>query len=141
MRKSLLALGLTIAVSAPAYAHHSFAMFDNTKTVTWSGTVAEFDWTNPHTHIIVIIPPTEKVTSLVGKWDIEGASPNIMSRQGWTKSSFKVGDKITIVGHPLRDGAHGGSLYYAIDKDGKRLYHDINRGGGPGGGSEAPPAG
>jgi hypothetical protein len=133
VRFRLLAMGVTAAtvLSAQALAHHSFAMFDQAKTVTWVGTVKEFKWTNPHTHLTVVVPATAKDKSLVGTWDIEGASPNIMSRQGWNKALYKPGDKITIVGHPMRDGSKGGSLYYAIAPDGRRLYHDVNRSGGP----------
>lgn len=133
IRSLFLALALLAGAAAPALAHHSFAMFDAEKFVTWKGTVVKFDWTNPHTHIIIDVPKGGADPSLAGKWDIEGASPNIMARQGWKKLSFKAGDPITIVGHPLRSGAHGGSLYYAIGKDGKRMYHDVNRTGGPAG--------
>jgi hypothetical protein len=128
----LIGVGALLAAAPAAYAHHSFAMFDRNKMVTWTGTVEEYNWTNPHSHIIVNVTG-DKDPSLNGKWDIEGASPNIMLRQGWTKNSFKPGDKITIVGHPLKDGYKGGSLYYALDKDGKKLYHDVNRNGGPAG--------
>jgi hypothetical protein len=129
----LAAATLSLACAAPAHAHHSFAMFDRNKTVTWEGVVEQYNWTNPHSHIIVVVPADAKDPSLAGRWDIEGASPNIMMRQGWTKNSFRPGDKITIVGHPLKDGGKGGSLYYALDKTGKKLYHDVNRSGGPAG--------
>ncbi len=132
---SILATAAGLALlSAPAMAHHSFAMFDSAKTVTWVGTVTEFKWTNPHTHITVVVPANAADKSLVGTWDIEGASPNIMSRQGWSKASFKAGDRITIVGHPMRDHSKGGSLYYAIAPNGQKLYHDVSRDGGPAGG-------
>jgi hypothetical protein len=133
LRTGLLLAAGALACAAPAYAHHSFAMFDRNRMVTWEGVVVEYNWTNPHSHIIVDVPASSKDPALAGKWDIEGASPNIMMRQGWTKNSFKPGDKITIVGHPLKDGGKGGSLYYALDKTGKKLYHDVNRSGGPAG--------
>lgn len=134
MRRKVIALMAALAAAGlaeSASAHHSFAMFDGTKMVTWSGTVVDYKWSNPHTHITVAIPPSSPDKALVGNWDIEGASPNIMLRQGWTKNTFKPGDKITIVGHPLKDGTKGGSLYYAIAPNGQRLYHDVNRTGGP----------
>jgi hypothetical protein len=133
LRTGLLLAAGALACAAPAYAHHSFAMFDRNKMVTWEGVVEQYEWTNPHSHITVVVPVGGKDPSLAGRWDIEGASPNIMMRQGWTKNSFKPGDKITIVGHPLKDGGKGGSLYYALDKTGKKLYHDVNRNGGPAG--------
>jgi hypothetical protein len=100
---------------------------------TWTGTVEKFDWSNPHVHLTVVVPTDAADPNTVGRWDIEGASPNIMTRQGWNRNSFKPGDRITIVGHPLKDGNKGGSLYYAVDKTGKKLYHDVNRQGGPAG--------
>jgi hypothetical protein len=63
----------------------------------------------------------------VGTWDVEGGSINIMSRQGWTRASYKIGDPIRLVGHPMKDGSKGISLFYAIRPDGSRLYHDIAR--------------
>lgn len=120
-----------IAAISPAAAHHSFAMFDATKEVAWTGTVKEWQWTNPHSHIIIDVPPSAQDKSTVGTWDIEAGSPNIMSRQGWSKTSIKVGDKITLVGHPMRDGSKGGSLFYALLANGKKLFQDVDRKGGP----------
>jgi hypothetical protein len=119
-----------LVVSMPAIAHHSFAMFDTTKTVTLQGTVGAFDWANPHMHIRVLVPKGDP--SLEGEWDVEGASTNISAREGWTRSTFASGDKITVTIHPLRDGNKGGSLMYALAPDGRKLYHDINRQGGGG---------
>ena len=63
----------------------------------------------------------------MGTWDVEGGSINIMSRQGWTRASYKAGDPVRLVGHPMKDGSKGISLFYAIKPDGTRLYHDIAR--------------
>lgn len=122
-------IGLATAALAvgTAQAHHSFSMFDLNKRVTWVGTVKEYSWRNPHTRILIDVPKTSKDPTQAGTWDIEGASIAIMSRQGWNKSSLRPGDKITIVGHPLRNGEKGASLFYAIDKSGRRLYHDTAR--------------
>ena len=116
----------------PALAHHSFAMFDKGRTMTIVGTVARYEWTNPHMRIGVMVADN-KAGIAAGEWDVEGASINISAREGWTRNSFKPGDKITVEVHPLRDGTKGASLMYAITPDGKKLYHDINRsaGGGP----------
>jgi len=135
LRLNIVALGavMAAAAAAPALAHHSFAMFDQAKMYTWTGTLEEFNWTNPHVHLTVKVPADAADPATVGRWDIEGASPNIMARQGWTRNTFKVGDQVTIVGHPLKDGGKGGSLYYAVDKNGKKLFHDVNRKGGPAG--------
>ena len=120
---------LAVLASLPLFAHHSFAMFELTKNVTYTGTVVEYRWQNPHTHIIVKVDPGAADASTVGTWDIEGGSTNIMARQGWTKATYKPGDPITIVGHPLKDGSKGASLYYAVLPDGTKLYHDIARPG------------
>jgi len=134
MRKATLALcaigGLAVA-AVPALAHHSFAMFDSSKMYVWEGVVVEYKWMNPHSHIILEVPPGAKDPATVGTWDMEGAATNIMARQGWSRSTYKPGDPIVVVGQPMRDGSKAGSLYYAL-KDGKRLYHDVNRNGGPG---------
>ena len=113
---------------AAALAHHSFAMFDMDKDVTYKGVVVEYKWINPHTHITVDIKPGQGVDpATVGTWDVEGGSTNIMGRQGWTRATLKAGAPITLVGHPMKDGSKGISLFYAIMPDGKRLYHDIAR--------------
>lgn len=117
--------------TASVQGHHSFAMFDQTKTLTVVGTVIRFEWINPHMHIHVLVPAGAEGVE-AGEWDVEGASTNISAREGWTRSTFSPGDKITVMVHPLHDGSRGGALTYAIAPDGRRLYHDINRAGGGG---------
>ena len=122
------ALTAIAAVGGPVFAHHSVSMFEMEKDVTYKGVVTEYKWINPHVHITIDIKPGQGVDpSTVGTWDIEGGSTNIMGRQGWTRATFKVGDTMTLVGHPMKDGSKGISLFYAIMPDGKRLYHDIAR--------------
>src|SRR5690348_7848043 len=94
--KILMFCALICLVAFPALAHHSFAMFDLTKNVTYIGTVVEYRWENPHTHIIVKVPEGAADPSTVGTWDVEGGSVNIMGRQGWSKITFKAGDPITL---------------------------------------------
>jgi hypothetical protein len=112
-------------VATPGFAHHSFAMFDNTKELTLQGTVKDYQWQNPHSHITVVV--TEGDPSMRGTWEVEAASINILARQGWTRDSYKVGDKITAVGHPLKSGEKGVSLFYVIRADGSRMYQDVSR--------------
>src|SRR5215470_10061857 len=123
----LSGLLLSIVVATPVVAHHSFSMFDMDKDVAYKGTVVEYRWVNPHVHMILQVDSDSGDPSTVGTWDIEGASTNIMARQGWTKAMFKAGDRITVVGHPLKDGSKGASMFYVILPDGKRLYQDIAR--------------
>ena len=126
-----LIAGACLALAAgAATAHHSFGMFDMNKEVTLEGAaVVEYRWKNPHTHIVITVPDDAKDPATAGTWDIESASIAIMTRQGWNKSSFKAGDKITVIIHPLRSGEKGGALVYAIDKSGRKLYHDTERKG------------
>jgi hypothetical protein len=125
-----LALAVAAGTTASVSAHHSFAMFDMEKNVTYVGTVTAWNWQNPHTHFTVLVKPGPNVApETVGTWDVEGGSVNIMTRQGWTRVTYKPGDPITVVGHPMRDGSKGVSLFYVIRPDGSRLYHDIARPG------------
>jgi hypothetical protein len=101
---ALAATGLGLA-ALPATAHHSFAMFDQRKVMTLEGTVAEFQWTNPHSFIEMDVP---QAGGAAQRWSIELNSPNNLKRQGWTRTALKSGDKITLRMAPLRDGRHGG---------------------------------
>ena len=100
----------------PALSHHSFAMFDSAKEVTLEGTVREFQWTNPHSWLQVTVPRGGASV----EYSIELGSPNSMSRRGWRRTTFKPGDKVTLVMNPMRDGSPGGALVYAIDAQGTR---------------------
>ena len=113
--KAALAMGMgTVALvtASAAWAHHSFAMFDNQKNVTLEGTVKEFQWTNPHSWVQLMVK--DPATGKEVEWSIEGGSPNGLARQGWKRTSLKAGDKATIVIHPLKDGSAGGSLVSAV---------------------------
>ncbi len=113
---ALLATGLLAAL--PSAAHHSFAIFARDKQVTLSGTVKEFQWTNPHVFVQLVVKNAEGADE---EWSIEGASPNMLFRSGWTNQSFKPGDKVTMVVNPLRDGKHGANFVFAQLPDGKTL--------------------
>ena len=112
------AILLTMFAGAGLSAHHSFAPFDMGAEKTISGTVKQFDWTNPHTWIWVNVPDGH---GGVETWAIEGMSPNFLGRRGWTKSSLKAGDKVSLVIRPLRDGSKGGMFVRATLADGKVL--------------------
>ena len=119
-----IALAL-LTTASTTLAHHSFAVFDRTKKVTLTGTVKEFQWTNPHAWIQVDVPG-EKGQST--EWGVECGSPNMMVRTGWKKTTLKAGDRITVIVNPLLDGRMNGSLVTATLADGTVL--------GPG---DAPP--
>ena len=123
-----LAIVACALASVPLAAHHSFAMFQMDKDVEYRGVVKEWKWQNPHVHFTLDVAKQPGVDPLTaGLWDVEGGSVNIMTRQGWTRASYKAGDPIRLVGHPMKDGSKGISLFYAIRPDGTRLYHDIAR--------------
>jgi hypothetical protein len=124
----LAAAAVILVVSGTVSAHHSFAMFDQDKLITLKWSVAEWYWINPHGHIILKVDAAPGVDpKSVGEWDVECASTNIMRLQGWSSTTLKPGDQVTISGNPLKDGSKGVSLFYVTFPDGKRLYRDIAR--------------
>jgi len=110
--------GLLLVAGGTASAHHSFAPFDLTKEKTITGTVSKFEWTNPHSWVWVDVP-NEK--GGVDSWAVEGMSPNYLARRGWTKTTLKPGDKVTIAVRPLKSGENGGMFVRATLADGRVL--------------------
>jgi len=110
---ALAALGLALGLlaTAPAMAHHSFAMFDFNRTVTLKGTVKEFQWTNPH--VILWVETDPAGTDAPVMWSAELTSPGNLMRNGWSHQTLKPGDKIELELNPLRDGKHGGGFHRA----------------------------
>lgn len=108
---SLVALGATVVVAVmaayPAYAHHSFAMFDHKHQVKLNGTVEYFQWTNPHVYIRLVANDPQGHRK---SYTIECANPGILDRAGWKWNMIKVGDKVTAIIAPLRTGEPGGLL-------------------------------
>lgn len=131
LRKRVSFVIMAVAMASVSLAaHHSFSMFEMDKNVEYTGKITEWKWQNPHVHFTVYVKAAPAVDpQTVGTWDVEGGSVNIMGRQGWTRASYKVGDEVKLVGHPMKGGVKGISLFYAIRPDGTRLYHDIARPG------------
>jgi hypothetical protein len=128
----LLAAGTTLA-------HHSFAMFDQTTRVTLKGTVTDFQWTNPHAFIHLDVADASGTTE---NWEIELNSPNNLKRQGWSSTSLKAGDQVTLETFPLRDlKKHKGGLFIQVTlADGKVLRENAFAGSrGPVNVPELPP--
>ncbi|HEY2682247.1 MAG TPA: DUF6152 family protein [Steroidobacteraceae bacterium] len=98
----------TLCGALPASAHHSFAIYDRTKTLTLVGEVKSFQWTNPHCVIWFTVKPAGGGEAQ--DWGVETTSPGVLTRSGWTRNSIKAGDKVSVVFNPLRDGSHGGGL-------------------------------
>src|ERR1700690_4210215 len=85
-----------------SHAHHSSAMYDDKQTITVEGTVARFEWSNPHVYIYV-----KQMTTggQAVEWEIEAGPPSIMGRIGWSRDTLHVGDAITVIGSPSRDAS------------------------------------
>jgi hypothetical protein len=109
---------LAIALAAPAFAHHSAAGIDRTKSVTLSGTVKAFGWQNPHSWMEVDVP---NEAGVVTTWKVEMTSPAFLIRAGWKASTLKAGDKVTVKVFPLRDGDPGGLFQSVTLADGSTL--------------------
>jgi hypothetical protein len=123
----IVAVGAMLAVAGPTLAHHSRAMFDMTKNVTYRGVVKEYRWQNPHSHIVITVGSDATDPSTVGTWDVEASSISLMVSRGWNRMTYKPGDLITVVAHPSRNGSKVVLLFYAIKADGTRLYRAQHR--------------
>ena len=118
IRAFTAALPLAVLLSAAVSAHHSAAMFDDTKVVELKGTVRELQWANPHVWLQVIVE--EK--GVKREWSIEGGSPNTLSRQGWRSTTFRPGDAIVVRIAPMKDGSPGGNFIGArFEADGRTI--------------------
>src|ERR1700730_5849659 len=103
---ALLVGGVMLAGADAALAHHSFAVFDIEHPLELQGTVQQFKFTSPHTFIVLEVKGANGSSAI---WNLEGASPSIMVRNGWTSQSLKSGDQIKLSIDPLRSGAPGGA--------------------------------
>lgn len=110
----LAGLGLAPYVAS---AHHSAAMFDNTRVKDLSGTVKEFQWKNPHVWLQLNV----QNGGVKEEWSIEGGSPNTLSRQGWRPTTFTPGAVVSIRVNPMKDGSPGGQFVAAKFDDGKTI--------------------
>jgi hypothetical protein len=102
--------GALLAAGASS-AHHSFAMFDQKKSLTLQGSIRDFIWSNPHVFIQLL------ATDAKGRqreWSIEMTSPEHLARNGWKHGTLKPGDKVTVVIHPTRDGGAGGQYLAGV---------------------------
>jgi hypothetical protein len=109
---------ILVGAATGTTAHHSAAMFDQSRQITLSGTVREFQWTSPHCYIQLLASADQAPAQ---EWSLEMAAPMYLYRLGWRPSTVKAGDKITVSLHPLRDGRRGGLLFKATTADGRQL--------------------
>ena len=117
MRNILLgALSGLVLVAAPGFAHHSAVMFDDAKEVTVTGVVKEFQYTNPHSWLLIDV---KNADGSVTTWGFEAEGPSTLMRAGIRKSDFAPGTEITITGHPMKDGRPAAAWVKAKRGDGK----------------------
>ena len=119
-----------LLVLAPAYGHHSASMFEPVKTVTLTGVVKEFQYTNPHSWLIVYVPQADGTGTV---WGFEAEGPSTLLRAGIRKSDFAPGTKLTITGHPMRDGRPAATCIKAGRGDGKAFDPHVKEGDQAGG--------
>lgn len=128
MPRKLLIASLALLLAAPVLAHHSFAMFDQSRRLTLTGTVREFQWTNPHAFIHLDVVNGK---GGVDTWQVELNSPNNLRRQGWRSTSLKPGQHVTLMLNPLKDGSKGGLFISVKLPDGTVLGDPTRARGGP----------
>jgi hypothetical protein len=107
-----LLLVATVALAFPALAHHSFAAYDVVNTRTLKGTLETFQWSNPHVTLKMLVQPDGG--GAAQEWGLVTSGPAILKRFGWTRSSLKPGDRISVVFNPMNDGSHGGRLHTLV---------------------------
>jgi hypothetical protein len=112
-----LAVGF-LTISVPLFAHHGTASYDTSKTVTVKGTVTDFQFMNPH---VLLYLDVKDDKGSVQKWQGELTSPNHLERAGWTRTSLKLGDQITISGFPAKSGANSMWISKVLQADGTPL--------------------
>ena len=114
---------LAPAAAVPAFAHHSYAEFDTDAKKTISGTVKEFQWTNPHSWLLVNVPDGKGATE---QWAVELSSVSLLASRGWRPKTVVPGDKVEVTFHPMRNGMKAGS-YMAIKLPNGKTMGDTDR--------------
>ena len=118
LRCSTVGVALLLAAASTAWAHHSATMFEQTKTITVEGVVKEFQWTNPHSWLLVDVTDSSgKVTT----WGFEAEGPSTLQRAGIRPSEFKAGTRVTMTGRPMKDGRPAAIWVLAVRADGKKF--------------------
>jgi hypothetical protein len=111
--------GLLMLATAPIFGHHSVsAEFDVNRQNTYAGVVTRVEWSNPHIYFYVDV---KDANQKVANWAFEGAGPNTLARLGWLRDSLKVGDHVTVVAYPARDGAYVASAREVRLSNGRKV--------------------
>ena len=120
MRRSLSVWAVLafLGLAGSVWAHHSGAMFEPVKAVEFDGTVREFQWTNPHSWLQMVVPDGKGGSK---EWSLELVSLNVLSHNGWKPGTLKPGDKVLVTMHPLKNGDPGGMGVGVTWPDGKQM--------------------
>ena len=133
MKRTLIAgstAALGLACTLHAFAHHAFAAeYDLKKPISMTGTVTSVEWQNPHTWFYIDV---KDESGSVTNWGMELASPNLLVRNGWTKSTLKAGDVVSVEGYGAKDAKNiGNARTIVIKTTGQRLVAGSSAGSAP----------
>jgi hypothetical protein len=119
----LVPWGLLLLAAVPTFAHHSVsAEFDINRQVAYTGVITRVEWSNPHIYFYVDVKDSsQKVTN----WAFEGGGPNTLARLGWMRDTLKVGDRVTVVAFPARDGANVASAQKVTLSNGRTVLDGL----------------
>ena len=120
-------VGLLAAVQ-PVVGHHAFsAQFDRNKPFNFTGTVTKVEWMNPHTYFYIDV--VDEQTKAKANWAMEMGSPNVLMRQGWKRTTLKVGDIVTVNGSKAKDGTNtGNATAVVLTATGQKLFAGSSQG-------------
>ena len=128
MTGTIFAVLVALVTVPPVLAHHSFATeYDRTKPVSVTGVVKKVEWRNPHIWFYVDVKDAK---DQVTNWNLELASPNVLVRQGWTRTSLHVGDQVTVNGAQAKDGSKMGNARTVTLADGRKVFAGSPSSGG-----------
>lgn len=117
---ALFAVGAALLAPAAMLAHHSFAAeYDVKKPVTLKGTVTKVEWTNPHARFYIDV---KDESGKVVNWNLELASPNVLTRNGWNRHTLKEGDQVTVEGAQAKDGSQMANARTVTLADGRKVF-------------------